>query len=103
MTTEIVIFRREYNKYTKEHGFLACFPDDEANLGRIQSLPFHFSGVLTIYECHDEISLDYFYHRKIVHKDDPIIPKLVDALKRFYGDDISFKVIEKIPQKRQTR
>ena len=31
-----VIFREEYDKYTEEWGFLAIFPEDEANRGAIE-------------------------------------------------------------------
>ena len=99
MNRERVIFRREYNRETKQDGFIACYPDEEANAGRILALPFHFTDTnMIITECHGEISLNYFYSQKIIHKNDPIIPKLIHALERLYGG--KYEAIEKITRRR---
>lgn len=101
MNRERVIFRREYNRETKQDGFIACYPDEEAKVGRILALPFHFIDkdmYSVICECHGEISLDYFYSQKIIHKNDPIIPKLIRALERLYGG--KYEAIEKITRRR---
>lgn len=104
MSKERVIFRRERNreatKYEQDF-FLACYPDEEANTGTILALPFHFTNDgLTVIECHDEISLDYYYQQKIIHKNDPIISKLIDAIERIYNHRTTFEAVEKITRRR---
>ena len=91
---ERVIFRKEYNPYTKKWGYLACFPDDEANAGYIVSVPMYFFGDMAIFENCTELSLKYYYSKKILHKADPDAWKCVDALERRYG--CGFKICEKI-------
>ena len=93
---ERVIFRRDYDPYMKIEKYLACFPDDEANIGNIAYVPIYFNGK-DERPCHDvyaEMPLDYYYKKKIIYKTDPIVNKLVDALKYFYEGE--YKVVEKI-------
>lgn len=89
-----VIFREEYNKYTDEWGFLAIFPEDEANLGRVVILPFVFRGKKAVFEPFGEGDIDYVLRKKIVHKNDERIPMLVDAVERYIDDKV--QVIERI-------
>ena len=98
---ERVIFRKEFDPYRKEWGYLAAFPDDPANLGRIEGVSFHFDGNDTAwFEPFGEMSLDYFYHRPIIHKTDQIIPKLIEALNIHYGyEDGELKVVERITRR----
>ena len=94
-----VIFREEYNKYTDEWGFLAIFPEDEANLGRVVILPFVFRGEKAIFEPFGEGDIDYVLRKKIVHKNDERIPMLVDAVERYIDDKI--QVVEKVTAEMQ--
>lgn len=41
-TAERVIFRTEKNPYVNGPSFLAVFPDDPANPGRVGCVSFHF-------------------------------------------------------------
>lgn len=105
MEKERVIFRREYDPYKKEWGYIAGFPDDPANLGRIGTLSFKVYeeyprgiGVFGRYmfDCYGEASLDYFLSKKIIHKNDPIVPELLKALEEYTDGKEEFKVCEKI-------
>ena len=91
---ERVIFRKEYNPYTKKWGYLACFPDDEANRGRIAATPFHFVDGLAVFEPYSELDFGYYYKKKIIHKEDALIGKLLDAIESYYN--CKFSVCEKI-------
>lgn len=92
---ERVIFKREYNPYTKEWGFLAAFPDDECNRGTIAATPFGFNrDGKPFFEPYTEIALSYYYGRKIVHRKDPMIGRLREAIEKYYGT--TFRVCEKI-------
>ena len=109
MTSEKVIFRREYDPYRKQDSFLAVYPDDPANPGCYAALPFYFctdwtGNQYTIFEAHCEVSQGYYYNNtKIVHKRDPIIPDLLSAISRYeVHPKMDFKVCEKITwRKRQ--
>lgn len=98
---ERVIFRKEFDPYRKEWGYLAAFPDDPANLGRIEGVSFYFDSNDTAwFYPFGEMSLDYFYHRPIIHKTDQIIPKLIEALNIHYGyEDGELKVVERITRR----
>lgn len=90
-----VIFREEYDKYTEKWGFLAIFPEDEANRGRVAVIPFHFnSEERPVYEPYTEADIEYVMSKKIIHKNDERIPKLVDAIERRIEDQV--QVVEKI-------
>ena len=92
---ERVIFRREYNPYTKEWGFLAAFPDDECNRGMIAVEPFGFNREgNAVFEPYTEVSLSYYYGKKIVRRKDPVIGKLRKAIEGRYNT--TFRVCEKI-------
>lgn len=92
---ERVIFRREYNPYTKEWGFLAAFPDDECNMGMIACTPFGFNrDGRPYFEPYTEVSLSYYYGKKIVHRRDQTIGRLRKAIEDYYKT--TFRVCEKI-------
>ena len=92
---EKVIFRQEYDKYTKEWGYLAIFPDDPALPGRVAAVPFKkISSDYWVFEGYGEIDYFYMLNQKIIHKNDEVIPELVEALKSMYGGE--YKVCEKI-------
>ena len=92
---EDVIFRREYNPYTKEWDYLAVLPNYPANPGRLYIISFYERGGRFTFESTDEA--DYWYlmdKTKIIHKNDPIIPELTSALIRFL--ECPIRVREKI-------
>lgn len=93
---ERVIFRTERNEYVSEPSYLACFPDDPANPGRICCTPFYFLPDGTaIFESYCEASLGYYYdNTRIVHKTSQESEKLLSAIERYY--DTKFKIVEKI-------
>lgn len=96
MKPERVIFRADKNPYLPKDTpcFLAAFPDEEAWRGRIAATPFYFDGHGTAwFEPYEEISDRYYYGTKIVHKNDPCIPLLLNAIREYYGAD--FVVCEK--------
>ena len=81
-----VIFREEYDRETKEYTYLACFPSALTKAGYILAFPFRFTDNGEIISGgHEEICLEYFYQQKIIHKNDPFIPKLRSALSRISG------------------
>lgn len=100
MNTEKVIFRREYDRYRKEWTFLAVFPGTGANPGCYAAVPFRFvkelCGKLTaIFEPFCEVSHGYYYkNTRIVHKTDPAVPELLEAISRYFG--AAFQVCEKV-------
>ena len=92
---ERVIFKREYNPYTQEWGFLAAFPDDECNRGMIAVEPFGFNrDGKAFFEPYTEVSLSYYYGKKVVRRKDKEISKLREAIEKYYGT--TFRVCEKI-------
>ena len=64
MGKERVIFRREYDKYQNQWGYLAVFPDDEARPGYVGVLPFKATDTGFIYEPYCEASKNYVLSKK---------------------------------------
>lgn len=95
MEKERVIFRKEYDPYRKIWGFLACFPDDDANLGRINAIPF-YEGMYGRWESYGytEISTEYFLTKKIIHKGTEEAKKCLEILQSFFPNE-EFKVCER--------
>lgn len=91
---ERVIFRREYDPYMKEWGYLAAFPDDDAGRGRIACSPFKLREDGAVFEPYTEVSFSYYYGKKIVHRKDPMMGKLRKAVEDYYGT--KFRVCEKV-------
>lgn len=91
---ERVIFRRDYDPYMGIEKFLACFPDDEANLGNIAYVPIYINGDTMCHDPYSEMPFDYYYRHKIVHKNESVVEDLVKILQFFYGGE--YKVVEKI-------
>lgn len=89
-----VIFREEYDKYTEEWGFLAIFPEDEANRGRVCVIPFKIRDGKPWYEAYGEADIDYVLSKKIIHKNDERIPELVEAIEKRIEDTV--QVVEKM-------
>lgn len=89
-----VIFREEFDKYTEELGYMAIFPEDEANVGCVGIIPFKIRNGKPIYEPYCEADIDYVMTNKIIHKNDERIPELVEAIENRIEDRV--QVIEKI-------
>ena len=95
---EPVIFRKEYDPYRKDWGYLAIFPEDEANFGRMACVSFHKDLYdRWSFEPFTEVDTFYLLRQKIVHKNDPIVPELVSALKGMYGGE--YRVMERVQYK----
>ena len=94
MEKEKVIFREEYNPYLKQTGYLAIFPEIEANIGRVFALPFYYINGVPTFEPHTEIDYSYMLRKKIIHKNDTRVTKLLRDIEKFEGNE--FKVVEKI-------
>ena len=95
-TKEKVIFRREYDPYQKRWGYIAGFPDDEANRGRIGCIPFKiYEDGESVFEPYTEADKNYFLAKQLVHKGTDEAEKCLKALKDMY-DDEDFVVVEKI-------
>lgn len=94
-TMEKVIFREDYDEYRDIHGYLALFPDDAANFGRIAGVFFWINDYGDVYfESFEEYDRSYVLSKKIIHKWDPRIPMLVDILSK--QCECSFVVVEKM-------
>lgn len=92
---ERVIFRREYNPYTKEWGFLAAFPDDECNRGMISGISFKFGADgKPVFEPYTDYALPYYYGRKLVRRNTPDAARCRAAVEGLYNT--TFRVCEKI-------
>lgn len=91
---EKVIFREEFNPYTETDGFLAIFPNDEANLGRVGTIGFYFIDKRPVFEPYGEADINYVLGKKIIHKNDDRIPMLVEAIENHIGDKV--QVVEKM-------
>lgn len=94
MEKEKVIFREEYNPYLKQIGYLAIFPEIEASLGRVFALPFYYINGEPRFEPHTEIDYGYMLRKKIVHKKDVRVPRLLRDIEKY--EETEFNVIEKI-------
>ena len=92
---ERVIFRKEKNPYTKETDYLALFPDDEANPGRVECLPFSFDGYGTAwFELYCEADWRYILGKtRIVHKRDAIAETLLKTVSAYCESEL--KLMEK--------
>ena len=93
---ERVIFREYKNPYMPgvPH-YLAVFPDDEANPGRVCCLPFFFDGHgNAVYESYCEASMDYYYKTRLVHRFDAETPKLLNAIQCYYQRP--FRIMQKL-------
>lgn len=95
------IIRREYDPYRKEWGYIAVFPEESANHGKILALPFYFRNDGTaVFEAHGEIDLGYYYKTKIVHAKSYEAEKCRLAVESYYnsipGECVHLRIVEKI-------
>ena len=98
--TERVIFRREYDPYMEMWKYLAVFPDDLSDSGRIGAIPFYrknFSAMEWWFEPYGEVAFPYYYGTKIIHKNDPVVHELLKAVEDYFEyKPGEFKVCEKL-------
>ena len=95
-TGERVIFREDYNIFHECISYIAIFPDDPEFIDRVGVLEFCFKHNMIFFEPYGIADINYLYTQKIVHKNDPVIPKLLAALKQHYGQEYQFRVCEKM-------
>ena len=92
---EKVVFRVERNPYTKRNNFLAVFPDDSANPGRLGYVAFEFNGYNVLFEPYGEIATNYYYaNTKRVRKNSPEADRCKRAIERYYN--CQFRVMVKL-------
>lgn len=100
---ERVIFRREYDPYSKKWGYLACFPDDKPEFfgAFINGIPFYLKDENDpdswVREPYTGMIYKYYTKTKIIHKNDPIVETLLRAIESMdlQEDNAGFKVVEK--------
>ena len=93
-TKEKVIFRKGKNEYVGEF-YMAIFPNDPANRGNVCYVDLWHDKDGWTNDCYSEGDKYIISKYKIIHKNDPVVPELIDALKKLYGD-IEYEVCEKI-------
>lgn len=91
---ERVIFRKEFDRKINKERYYAIFPDEPANLGKVCYITFYYCEDMVFFEPFGEMSLEYYWKTKVIHKSDPIIKKLYQAVRNYYQDD--FQVMEKL-------
>ena len=95
MDEQKVIIRREYDPYTKRWGYIAGFPNDSVNKGRIACTSFKiYEDGKAVFEPYDEVDKFYFLSKKIVHKGTEEAEKCLKVLEEYWEE--KFVVVEKI-------
>lgn len=100
---ERVIFRRDKQREKGAWCFLAAFPDDDANPGRVACLPFHvpYKSGAPVFEPFCEVDLSYYYSTKLVHKDESVAETCKEVVENYYATE--FEVVEKLTSGRRKR
>lgn len=100
---ERVIFRRDKQHEKGADWFLAAFPDDEANPGRVACLPFYvpYKSGAPVFEPFCEVDLSYYYSTKLVHKDEMCAEACKEVIENYYAAE--FEVVEKLTSGRRKR
>lgn len=93
---EKLVLRREFDPYRCAWGFLAVFPDDPANGGRLAATAFYFDNYgKAMFEPYGEIDREYYYCKtKRVRKNSFEAVKCKTVLEAYYNTE--FKLMEKI-------
>lgn len=93
---ENVVFRTDYDPYMNMEKYLAVFPNDPCNTGRVAYMGFWFDEYgRTLFEPYGEMSLDYYYNStKVVHRNTDVAQKCLKTIEGYYG--MMFDVREKI-------
>lgn len=93
---EKLILRREYDPFMKMWKYLAVFPEERANIGRICCVAFYFNCYnQVVFEPFCEADLGYYYKKtkRIKAKSDEA-EKCKTALEKYYNT--TFRLMEKI-------
>ena len=92
---ETVIFRKEFDEYRKAYNYLAVFPGEQANAGRVCAVPFYENGGNVWFEPFCEISMAYYYAKtRLVHKNTDEARRCAEIIKRRYGGE--YRIMEKM-------
>lgn len=91
MKPERLILRTEHDPYREAETILACFPDDEANLGRIAAVPMYFRFDMVWFEPYTEVNMDYYYGSTKPLKDAELAERCKMELEKRYGG--KFKIV----------
>lgn len=90
-----VILREDYNQYNDENEIMVIFPEDSANVGCIGTVNMYFdNNGRAVFWAYSEADIDIVMSKKIIHKNDERVPKIVEALEKEFDDKI--KVVERI-------
>lgn len=106
MEKEKIILRTLYNPYAKAWEYMAVFPEEGSNPGKLAAVVFRvwhgIGGIVhSSFDSFFEVPLDFYYRRtKIIHREDPRIPELLGELEAYYRE--SFCVVEKLPKKKSS-
>lgn len=77
------------------YSYLAVFPDEPANPGRLNCLPFFFNGDgSAVFEPFCEIDYSVYLKTRIVHAKDERAPFLLKAIEGYC--DSPFRTVEKV-------
>lgn len=100
---ERVVFRREKQWEKGADYFLAAFPEESCNPGMVACLPFfvRHSDDRPLFQPFCEVSLDYYYKTKLVHKGTMCAEACKEAVEKYY--DTEFEVAEKLTSGRRKR
>ena len=91
---ERVVFRRDYDPYMKTEKYLAVFPDDPHNVGRLAFVSFYFNDDRAVFEPYGEMSLDYYRKTIRVRRQSDEELRCLQAIEKYFG--CQFKVKEKL-------
>lgn len=101
MKKERVIFRREYDSYWKNWGYIAIFPDDKANVGMVNITPFKIledADKTALIEPYGEARIEYVLNRKLIHKDTEEAEICKRIMERHYRTE--FEIVEKMTKRK---
>ena len=96
MSKERVVFRREVPHEKGADYFLAAFPEESANPGTVACLPFHvpYKTNSPVFEPFCEVSLDYYYSTKLIHRGEMAAEACLEAVQSYYNSE--FAIAEKL-------
>ena len=91
-TMERVVFRREVPQEKGAFYFLAAFPEECASPGTVACLPFHVphDSDRPVFEPFCEVSLDYYYRTKPIHRGEMAAKACLEAVQEYYGTEFAF-------------
>lgn len=92
---ERVVFRRDYDPYMEMEKYLAVFPDDPHNVGKLAFVAFYFNGDRAVFEPYGEMCFDYYYGKtkRIRGRSDEAL-RCLHAIEQYF--DCKFRMMEKL-------